>query len=75
MEVIDVVRKLIGPIDPYAESAIDAKRFENLKEMCLLANKILFDINQVANHSESGFASVKKAGEYAQKFLNDIKEQ
>ena len=33
MELIDVVRKLVGPISPIGESHADEKRFENLKNL------------------------------------------
>lgn len=75
MEIIDVVNKLIGPIMPVADSAIDDKRFDNLKEYCLLADRMLFQINQVAKHMNSDFASVKHAAKYAEKFLMEVKQQ
>ena len=33
MKVVDVVRKLIGPIDPIGESNADDRRFDNLNEL------------------------------------------
>lgn len=74
MEVVDVVRKLIGPIEPVADSSVDSRRFENLEAMCLLVDKLLFDIHCVAKGWESPMASVNKAGQYARKYINDVKE-
>jgi len=31
MEIIDVVRKLVGPVNPIGVSAIDQERFKNLE--------------------------------------------
>jgi hypothetical protein len=75
MEVIDVVNKLIGPIEPVADSSIDYKRLENLRAYCSVVDKMLFEIQMVANRRDSKFASVMTAGHFAHKFLNDIKEQ
>lgn len=74
METIDVVRKLNGPIDPAADSAIDDKRFQNLKQYCLLAEKMLFDIWEVAKSKDSPYASAKEMGEHANKFLKQLKD-
>lgn len=74
MEIIDVVQKLIGPVQPIADSAVDYDRLHNLKEMMKLTERLLFDINQVANGKDSNFASVMTAGQIAHKFLTEIKE-
>lgn len=34
MELIDIVDKLVGRIDPIGDTAIDNERFENLKAYC-----------------------------------------
>ena len=44
MEIYDVVKKLIGEIEPVGSSHIDKERFENLKVMISLLNKILTDL-------------------------------
>ena len=41
MEVYDVVKKLIGPIEPVGESHTDEKRFENLKALTELVDSLL----------------------------------
>ena len=66
----DLARRLIGAIEPIADSAVDSKRFENLKEYCDLAEEILHDIYKVAQVSDSQFGSMAKAGEYAKERLN-----
>ena len=47
MTTHDVVKKLIGNISPVGESNEDAKRLENLKEMCSLVEAILYDIDDI----------------------------
>lgn len=74
MELIDVVGKLVGPIDPVGDAAIDPKRFENLEAMCTLVDKILYQIHIIAGMSDSQLASVKKAGQYARNYLQEVKD-
>ena len=73
INVYDVVKKLIGDIEPVGAEHIDKVRFENLKAVTELTNKLLTDIDDVAykfkdRHEES----VKKASEFANKFLDKI---
>jgi len=74
MKNYDVVTKLIGSINPIGESNTDSKRFENLKEMTELVQELLSDISRVASYKNQYEHSVKKAGEYAYKFLKEVKE-
>lgn len=70
----DLVKKIIGKINPIGESNIDEQRFENLKEMCHLAEMILMDIDDLrAEFDGDRRASVKKCTDYAIKFLMSIK--
>lgn len=68
----DVVKKLIGKIRPVGESNTDAERFENLKEMCHLAEMLLMDISDMEfDNRNDKQGSVRKCGDYAAKFLNE----
>lgn len=70
IDVYEVVKKLIGSISPIGETTADDKRFENLKQMTDLVNKLVTDIDDVSyNYKNSHEFSVKRAGEYADKFL------
>lgn len=70
----DIIRKLAGPVRPCGDSNEDSKRFENLKEYCILAEGMVREINALTRYSDSYEFSVKKAGEYAQKSIAEIKE-
>lgn len=72
MELIDVVRKLVGPIEPVGETHTDDKRFENLKVMTALVDQLLTDIDYVVAFKQSGAFSMKRAGEYASKFQDSV---
>ena len=66
----DVVKKLIGKINPIGEKNTDNERFENLKEMCELVNNLIIDIDDVAyQNKDAREFSVKRASEYASNFL------
>jgi uncharacterized protein YaaR (DUF327 family) len=66
----DVIKKLIGNINPVGETNTDNERFENLKEMCDLVNNLITDIDDMAyRNRDSHEFSVKRASEYASNFL------
>jgi hypothetical protein len=66
------VNKLIGPIEPVGETATDDKRYENLKAQCELVEQLILDIQYVAKNNKSRTEySMKRAGEYADRFLTN----
>ena len=67
----DVVYKLIGKINPVGDSHRDSERFENLKLMCSLVEKLIVDIDSVAMEKDSHMGSVSYAGEYAYNFISN----
>ena len=70
----DVVKKLIGAINPVGETNTDNARFENLKAMCELMDQIDTALNDLAwDYRNDHQDSVKRAVNYAQGFLNKIK--
>ena len=71
-DIYDVVIKLTGPIKPVGETYADNERYENLKVMCSLVEKLLFDIDAVIPNKDSHDYNVKRAGEYAGKFFDKI---
>lgn len=72
MEIYDVVKKLAGEIDPVGETQTDDKRFENLKTLIVLVDKLMYDIDRIAvNYRNSYQFSKKRASEYSIKFLEE----
>ena len=66
----DVVKKLIGKINPIGETNADNERFENLKAMCELVNNLIMEIDDMAyRNKDAREFSVKRASEYASNFL------
>lgn len=67
----DVVKKLVGNIQPEGATHIDTQRFENLKSMCELVNDLVTEIDKVAHDNKDRHEySMKKAGDYASCFLS-----
>ena len=72
MTHLEIVNKLIGPIEPVGETTADDARYENLKAKCELAEQLILDIQYVANTSKGRSEhSMKRAGEYAERFLSN----
>lgn len=69
MEIIDVVMRLNGPIEPQGDSRIDGVRLDNLKELCELTGLLLQRIESVATATDDHMASVKAAKTVAAEFL------
>lgn len=66
----EIVKKLIGEIQPAGASHIDTERFENLKAMCELVNNLVDEIETVSfENKDRQEHSTKKAGEYAHDFI------
>lgn len=72
MELIDVVDKLVGKIEPTGDTSVDEERFENLKAYCELINEMVKRVDDVAyNNMDSSLASVKRSNDYISSFLTD----
>lgn len=67
MDYHEIVKKLVGRIDPIGESNTDEKRFENLKQMTALVNKLIQDIDSVGyDNKDSKEFSLVEAEKLAQ---------
>lgn len=72
MELIDVVRKLIGPVEPVGETRADDERYENLKALTALVDNLICEVRYVTENKSRHEFSMKRAGEHASKFLRSI---
>ncbi len=73
-QIIEVIEKLVGKIEPQGESHIDCLRYENLKVLCEVVRHFEEDIFRVTRHTSRYEASMKHAGEYADKFIKETLE-
>ncbi len=72
MDIYDIVVKLSGKIKPVGETGEDNRRYENLKVVTDLVDKLLTDIDAVAMEGNRVEFSIKRAGQFAKKFLDRI---
>jgi len=73
MDYYQIVRKLIGEIEPVGETNTDEKRLENLKNMTALISKLLTDVDYVAcNNLNSSEYSRIMAGKFASDFFDSL---
>lgn len=70
--VVEVVVKLIGPIEPIGETKEDERRLENLKTMTEVVDKLLFKIDQVSEYQNRSEHSMSQAGGFAKRFFNQL---
>jgi hypothetical protein len=72
MIIHEVVKKLIGPIQPIGKTSVDQIRFNNLQQMTRLIDLLLGDVDRVSVNKGRPEHSMNKAGEYAVNFVDDI---
>lgn len=72
LELKEIVMSLVGNINPIGETNTDNDRFENLKNLCELVDDLVGKIDDVSYKNKgSREFSVKRASDYANKFLTD----
>lgn len=70
MTYTDIIKKLIGAVNPVGETNTDNQRYENLKELCEVANNLITMIDDVAhNYKDMPEYSIQRASNYAKMFL------
>ena len=72
MTHFDIVKKLIGAVEPYGDSRIDEQRLENLNDMQILVEQLIRDIKSVAKYSDRPERSMHQIGLQAKMFLSEI---
>lgn len=71
-EIIKVLDNLVGPTEPYGDSAVDLSRKENLKTLVDIADWCLDRLYIAATYAESNYDSQKVNGLIAKGVLEDI---
>lgn len=70
MYLIDVVKKLVGPIEPIGDSGADKERLSNLQAMTALIDGLLAEVSRVGVDNAGSYEhSVKHAGKFANDFI------
>ena len=68
----DIIKKLIGSVEPYGDSRIDEQRLENLNDMQILVEQLIRDIKSAASYSDRQEHSMHQIGLQAKMFLQEI---
>jgi hypothetical protein len=72
-KIIEVIEKLIGNIEPVADSSIDSKRYDNMETYIKVFNHMHIEIDRIAyEYSDSRYASAKRIGELASKHIDSM---
>ena len=67
----EIVKKLIGKINPIGESNTDAERYENLINTIALVESLIMDIQDVVYYNKNAYERSKIAAkDLAQDFLD-----
>lgn len=72
MDIYEIVKKLVGEIDPIGDSIVDRERLENLKTLTTLVDKLVYDINSIIPNKDRVEWSMKQAGEFADNFMDSL---
>lgn len=73
MTTFEIVKKLIGPINPVGCCSRDKESFENLKNMIELMDQIHSEIDDIAyRNRESKEHSVKRSVDYINVYLDNL---
>ncbi len=74
IDLLVVVQKLVGPVRPVGETHADNARFANLKRLTELVDRLVYELDAVAENRHRPEASMKRAGEFADSFLDGLRE-
>jgi hypothetical protein len=73
VELVDVVNKLVGPIEPIGKTEVDEVRLNNLKVLTSLADELIGQIRDVSLNKSRCEHSMKICGEHAYEFLREVR--
>jgi hypothetical protein len=74
MEYYEIIKKLIGNIEPVGESNADAARYNNLIATIELVDQLITDISRAAMSSDRPEYSMHVIGKRAKEYLNDLRD-
>lgn len=74
-DIPSLISQLIGGVEPIADSAYDKKVLENLKEYTEVLSTMIDNVMYASNYRTSQYGSMEDVGDYAYKWLLDIKQE
>ena len=69
IDLVAVVKKLIGQIEPVGEYDTDVERLANLKEMTALIEELMHEVKSVARNKSRYENSMRQIGKHADVFI------
>lgn len=72
IDVYEVVKKLIGEIDPVGDARVDKENLKNLEVAIDLVEKLIVDIDRVAGAKDTHLDSVRTAKVVAIRFFDRL---
>lgn len=74
LHLIEIIRKLNGPIEPLGDAADDWNRYQNMEDLAVVIDALVDDMCEVSACRYAQEASLRKAGERAHLLLSDVAE-
>lgn len=75
-DIVEIVRKTIGPVEAVGETHADGRIKDNLKNYCELHDALLYDIITSATGMSGRYQySVKEVSDIARQYLREIHEE
>ena len=74
-DLFGMVMKMVGGIEPLADTALDDYRYDNLIIFQALLDYMLSEIGKVAEYANDPFASRQRAGKQALGWLKRTREE
>ncbi len=71
----DIIKKLLGPIDPQKETNTDNERYENLEATIEIVDLLMRDIIATSQSKYRHEASMQKIGEKAYNYIAELHEE
>lgn len=72
MTYYEIIKRLIGPVNPVGDTYEDKKRFKNLRETAEIIDRLIFDVSSVTHDKDHHIESIAKAGKFADRFLINL---
>lgn len=69
MDILDVVMRIVGPVDPVGDFEEDGKRLSNLQDLLDLTNSLLVIIDSIAS-DQGKEGTVRLASNKCSEFLD-----
>lgn len=73
MNYTEIVKKLIGKIEPIGKTEVDAERLNNLRKTSELISELMIDIHDIVRiYHNCPEKSIKDSVEFSRRFMRNI---